>query len=424
MLFGRIRDVVKTRNVGHLHHPSAGRTAADRAAGHGAARRKGARRGAGRRDQRRRSAQPDRRPHARLRLPAEVAGAIARDRISPSRRSAATSFRTSASRRRAAQIVGVAGVAGNGQSELMRALAGLQPSTRRDPAEGPPARRAGSAARGRLHALGPAHRGPRRQPDRARERHLRRARQVRLARRSQPQRRGAAGFDDLPVARGEDRGPRSADPVAVRRQPAEGGDGARAALGARPHRGGRADAGRRRRRALRNLPHPARGLEFRHAGHRQLLRRGGTRGPVRSGRRAVARARRRDAARRRRRRSQDRRRRRARARRMPARAQTAGAAARAPAACGTSCNPTTRRRSRWRSSPACSASMSSVRTPISSRAFNVSNILHAGDRARLHRARPDHRRADGRHRPFGRAARRLPGRRRVVLHQRGQVRAR
>ena len=31
------------------------------------------------------------------------------------------------------QIIGVAGVAGNGQSELMRALAGLQPSARRSP---------------------------------------------------------------------------------------------------------------------------------------------------------------------------------------------------------------------------------------------------------------------------------------------------
>ena len=45
-------------------------------------------------------------------------------------------------------------------------------------------------------------------------------------------------------------------------------------------------------------------------------------------------------------------------------------------------------------------------------------------RARLHRPGPDHRPADRRHRPVGRSAGRLPGRRRVVLRQRRQVRRR
>ncbi len=67
------------------------------------------------------------------------------------------------------EIVGVAGVAGNGQSELLRALAGLEPSVgaveiggRILDAERPP-------AESRLHAVGPSRRGTGRRALRARE---------------------------------------------------------------------------------------------------------------------------------------------------------------------------------------------------------------------------------------------------------------
>ena len=48
MLFGRIREMVGTRNVGNLHHPSFGRTAPDRSTGDGSSRRTGSGCGAGR----------------------------------------------------------------------------------------------------------------------------------------------------------------------------------------------------------------------------------------------------------------------------------------------------------------------------------------------------------------------------------------
>ena len=57
---------------------------------------------------------------------------------------------------------------------------------------------------------------------------------------------------------------------------------ARAMLSEPAHpRRGRADAGRRRRRPRRDLPHPARGRRPRRAGGRRFERRAGARGPVR-----------------------------------------------------------------------------------------------------------------------------------------------
>ena len=55
------------------------------------------------------------------------------------------------------QIVGVAGVEGNGQSELMRALAGLQSSEGAINLQGRSSEGEGAYARGGLHSLGPAY---------------------------------------------------------------------------------------------------------------------------------------------------------------------------------------------------------------------------------------------------------------------------
>ncbi len=102
-----------------------------------------------------------------------------------------------------AEIIGVAGVAGNGQSELMRALAGLRSLAWRRSAEGRDGQRSRSPAQGRLHAFGPAYGGARRKSDRARERDLRRSRQIRLVGRPQPGRGRAPGDDGVSLARGE-----------------------------------------------------------------------------------------------------------------------------------------------------------------------------------------------------------------------------
>ena len=99
---------------------------------------------------------------------------------------------------------------------------------------------------------------------------------------------------------------RGARLVALGREPAEGRDGARDALRAGDSRRGRADAGRRRRRARGDLPHPARGDRRRRAGRRRLERRAGARGSLRPRDRDVARPRRRDARGRRRDRGADR----------------------------------------------------------------------------------------------------------------------
>ena len=77
-----------------------------------------------------------------------------------------------------AQIVGVAGVAGNGQSELMRALAGLQQSKGAIQLNGRALDHARPFARSGIHAFGSAYRRFGRKPDGARERDIRRSGQV------------------------------------------------------------------------------------------------------------------------------------------------------------------------------------------------------------------------------------------------------
>ena len=63
------------------------------------------------------------------------------------------------------EIVGIAGVEGNGQSQLMRALAGLQPSEGAIKLQGRSLKTQRATAAGRLHAFGPACGRPGRRPD-------------------------------------------------------------------------------------------------------------------------------------------------------------------------------------------------------------------------------------------------------------------
>ena len=119
----------------------------------------------------------DRRPHAGLGLPAEI---VDRRReiviLSVSRHQRQGLQETSASTCARGQIVGIAGVAGNGQAELMRALAGLQAAEGADRLSGRVAQpTANCCARGGLHAVRSPCRRRGRRLDRSRERLLRRA---------------------------------------------------------------------------------------------------------------------------------------------------------------------------------------------------------------------------------------------------------
>ena len=248
------------------------------------------------------------------------------------------------------EIVGIAGVAGNGQRELVRALAGLghhtgtvevagSRCTAAQPAPGPGRRRL-------LHPLRPPARGHLPGAQRARERGRQLAgavHQLRLRRRRLRAhgagRPGRATGDQDSLAGGRHRQP-------LRRQPAEGrlrpGD-------AGPAQGPdlrRADPGRRRRRPGRDLRPAARARRRRLRRHRLLLRRARARGPLRPGRDHVARPGRRHPRQRRRQRGRDHRRRghrRPRAQRAPSApsaARSAGSAA--------SCAATASRRRSWR----------------------------------------------------------------------------
>ena len=193
------------------------------------------------------------------------------------------------------EIVGLAGIAGNGQSEFLRALAGLEPAS----GAGQPRRAAlslgnpVSAQRGGI-AYMPA------------DRHgegLLMALSVRenatlsslgryasngvVSRRAEVaavRARGRCAADPHHVAGDRRRG-------ALGRQPAEGGAGPGDALRAEADPGRRADAGRRRRCPRRDLPDPARDRRVRRARAHRLLRRARARGPVRPRGRVLARAR-------------------------------------------------------------------------------------------------------------------------------------
>ena len=119
------------RGPGHvrrLHHPPARRGARAGRPGHGAARRTRARHRGGRRHHRRRAAGADRRAGSwTRRSPPSMRRRTAHPTSSSTTSPARASRRCRASSTRG-EIVGIAGVVGNGQSELMRALAGLEPS--------------------------------------------------------------------------------------------------------------------------------------------------------------------------------------------------------------------------------------------------------------------------------------------------------
>ena len=195
----------------------------------------------------------------------------------------------------AGEIVGVAGVVGNGQAAFLRALAG------RDQASGSvnvgrtPAVTSRPARERRVHAGRPADRRADDRPERARELRADGARSVEGRPDREPAARGRRGRARAVRARRQGAVPRGARLRALRRKPAEGRDGARDALRAVAPRCGRADAGRRRRRPRRDLPHPARDRRSARAGRRRLERHEGARGTVRPRDRDVPRPCRRDA---------------------------------------------------------------------------------------------------------------------------------
>ena len=148
------------------------------------------------------------------------------------------------------QIVGVAGVEGNGQSELMRALAGLQPSEGVDQSSRTLAEDQGASARGGLHPFGQAYGRLGRRPHRARKRIICCARQVFHVRDHEQEEGAGPSRRDVQLPRRQDAEHRSANPFALRRQPAKGCHVACPAIRAGPYRCRRAHAGRRCRRAL------------------------------------------------------------------------------------------------------------------------------------------------------------------------------
>ncbi len=167
----------------------------------------------------------------------------------------------------------------------------------------------------------------------------------------------------------------------------------------------RADPGRRRRRARRDLSDPARSLEFRHAGDRQLVGRRRTRRAVRQGRRRC-----RAAGWSRRSTGAD-----VTEARIVAAAVSAGTHA---GDGGAPSNAASAADGGWRHflqigqrpGGAAGARHRAARAlrlqPERQLLLGLQHLQHpaAGDRARLHRAWPDDRPADGRHRPVGRSA--------------------
>ena len=218
----------------------------------------------------------DRRPNARLDVSAEVAQ-VSRQDINfaveslSGRKFTDVSFEVSRG-----QIIGVAGVAGNGQSELMRALAGLQKSKGAIRLNGRPLDHDGLLREAAFmpsdrHAEGLA--GSLTVRENATFAALDKFAAYGILSRRDEVRQVSTAFKSLAVKASSIEAP---DPVAVGRQSAKSRDGARPALGAGPDRRRRADPGRGRRRARRNLSDLARGFEFGHARHRQLVGRGGT----------------------------------------------------------------------------------------------------------------------------------------------------
>ena len=134
---------------------------------------------------RRRPARHDRRAHARDDLPAEACAATPARRRSCGRGAQRKRLRRHLVHRRArARSSGVAGVAGNGQPALLRALAGREPSSGTVNVGGEELSRRELLEQRGLHAGRPAHRGTDGRPERARERRDDRARPAHGAARS------------------------------------------------------------------------------------------------------------------------------------------------------------------------------------------------------------------------------------------------
>ncbi len=267
-----------------------------------------------------------------------------------------------------------------------------------------------------LHAARPPHRGADDEPDGARERRRLGAATVHPRPVRQPQAGGRPRHPRAGFAEHADARDRGADLGAVRRQPAEGRDVPLAALRAGDPRRRRADAGRRRRGAGGDLPHPAVRLGERRARGRRVVRRPRAARPVRPGDRRLARPLRRRAGRRRRHRGGDRQRGDAR------RATPAGDERGSDTAVVDGGEPLHPRRLRAGRRPRPADDRPRRLHLAAERPLPVGVQHHVGDAAvhgaRLHRPRPDDRRAARRHRPVRRTALRTARGRRLVLHQR------
>ena len=158
---------------------------------------------------------------------------------------------------RRGEIIGVSGIVGNGQSDVLRALAGLEPFTGSVTLAGTTTIPARAAQAVRLPAGRPAPRGPDDVPLGAGERRPVGPRTVPLPAPARPRSRGGRRLGRARLARGQDALLRERGLRAVRRQPAEGRAGPGAAVRTADRPGRRTDAGRRRRRARRDLPDPA-----------------------------------------------------------------------------------------------------------------------------------------------------------------------
>ena len=148
LLFERVRAAARDRRRRRLHHPPPRRGPRARRPGHRPAGRPPARHRRRRRRQRRRAARPHRRAAAGLHLPAQ---APAGGRRPPSSSTcdglSGHGFADVSFQVRRGEVLGVAGVVGNGQPELVRALAGLDPATGDVELDGVPAHHAPAAAR-------------------------------------------------------------------------------------------------------------------------------------------------------------------------------------------------------------------------------------------------------------------------------------
>ena len=264
-------------NRHRLYHPPTGRGTRDRRPRHRPARRQVPWDVGRVRDLGREPPRHDHRPHARGHVPAQARAG--------GRRGAAAAGRRAERRRLRQHLVQRTQGRDRGHRRRRRQRSAGAPSR---PLRAPigerlgQRRRQGSLAAGAapelgLHAGRPPRRGPDDRAERARERRADRARLAQVGALHQPPPRDRGGrARALRVGR-QGAIARGAGLGALGREPAEGRDGARDDLQAGHPRRRRADPGRRRWRARRDLPHPPRGERRRRAGRPRLERRPGAR---------------------------------------------------------------------------------------------------------------------------------------------------